>query len=162
MKLCRILALSFVAALFALPLHAQTPDPSATRVQQVQPLVVCDQSFTQTGAANGTVTATTGTPPGGTVFYVCTIDINEIANAAVTGAAGPAEVCATTNLPNNMTWWGSNATMTAGQLTPVITLSWGAYPLKSTTGGTAFTIACTGGQSTYNVRVNMTGFFARP
>ena len=158
-------SLLWATAAFAQQTGATGGNPAPAGVTPVQPYqfaVACDQAFTATGAGNTTVTLTSGTPPAGTVFYVCTLDITEIANAAVTGAAGPAEVCTTTNLINNMTWWGENGTLTTGQMKPLIVQNWLPLALKSVTPGTAFTVACSGGQSTYNVRANMTGFFAKP
>lgn len=155
-----LLALA-VALLLPHAVFAQAAVPGVTPTQSYQPLYACDQTFTATGVGNTTVTLSA---PAQTakVFYICSIDINTIANAAVTAAAGPAEVCATTNMINNMTWWGDNGTYTTGQLKTVITLAFGAVPLKSLLAGTATTIACTGGQASYNVRVNVTGFYGAP
>jgi hypothetical protein len=132
--------------------------PGATPTQSVQPLYNCNQTATATGAANTAVTATL-TPPAGQYAYICTIDIQEVANAAVTGAAGPAPVFTTTNLPTNLVWWGNNATITTGVSVNVLT---GIYPLtlKSATAGTAFTIVTSAGQSTQSVRINVTAYFA--
>lgn len=155
--------LAILALILALPCaaFAQGPAPGATPVQAYQPFYSCDQAFTATGVANTTVTLT-APAQSGKVFYFCSIDINTIANAAVTAAAGPALVCATTNMINNMTWWGDNGTYTTGQLKPAVALSFGVVPLKSLVPSTATTIVCTGGQSTYNVRVNVTGFYGTP
>lgn len=153
-----ILGLALITvALIATP-HAQQVLPGATPTQAVQPMYNCNQTATATGAANTSVTVTL-TPPAGQYAYICTIDIQEIANAAVTGAAGPAPIFTTTNLPTNLVWWGNNATQTTGAFTNVLT---GIYPLtlKSATAGTAFTIVTSAGQSTNNVRINVTGFFA--
>jgi hypothetical protein len=138
--------------------HAQQQVPGATPVQSFQPLYACDQTFTATGAGNTTVTATSGAQ-NGKYFYVCHIDITEVANAAVTGAAGPQPTCTTSNLANNLTWWGDNGALTIGQMKPVIALVFGVVPLKTLQPGTAFTVACSGGQSTQSVRVNLSGFF---
>lgn len=155
-----ILAALFVVMLVGVPTvaSAQQAAQGATPVQAFQPLYSCDQSFTATGVGNTTVTLTIPAQTG-KFFYFCHLDINIIANGAVTAAAGPAEVCATTNMVNNMTWWGDNGTYGTGQLKNVVTLQFGIAPLKSLLAGTATTIACTGGQSTYNVRVNLTGFY---
>lgn len=160
MRLLSALAVA-LALLIPSTALAQQQVSGATAIQAYQPLYSCDQTFTATGVANTTVTVTAPAQPG-KVFYFCSIDINTIANAAVTGAAGPALVCATTNLVNNLTWWGDNSTVTIGVLKPVINLSFGVVPLKSLVLGTATTIACSGGQSTYNVRVNITGFYGTP
>lgn len=155
--------LAILALILALPCAAlaQGPAPGATPVQAYQPFYSCDQSFTATGVANTTVTVT-APAQSGKVFYFCTVDIATVANAAVTGAAGPAEVCTTTNLINNLTWWGDNSTYLTGQLKQVVALTFGVVPLKSLVPSTATTIACSGGQSTYNVRINLTGFYGTP
>jgi hypothetical protein len=154
------LLLGILIAALVTPAFAQQPVPGSTPVQSYQPFYSCDQTFTATGVANTTVTLTAAAQSGMS-FYLCSVDINTIANAAVTAAAGPAEVCATTNLINNLTWWGDNGTYTTGQLKPVIALAFGVVPVKTLQPGVAFTIACTGGQSTYNVRVNVTGFYGK-
>jgi hypothetical protein len=137
---------------------AQQLVPGATPIQAVQPLFNCNQTTTATGAANTAVTATL-TPPAGQYLYICSIDIQETANAAVTGAAGPAPVFTTTNLPTNLVWWGNNATQGTGLNTGVLQV---VYPflLKTATAGTAFTIVTSAGQSTNSVRINVSGFFA--
>lgn len=150
----------FVAVLLlAVPIFAQVQAPGATYTQAAQPLYACTQTATATGAANTAVTATL-TPPAGWYVYLCHIDIVEVANAAVTGAAGPAPVFTTTNLPTNLVWWGDNSTLTTGQMKPVLTLPVGVVPIKSATAGTAFTIVTSGGQSTQSVRINVSAFFA--
>lgn len=154
----RLFGLIFALVIQPYAALAQQAVPGATAVQSFQPLYACDQSFTATGAANTAVTLTAGAQPG-KYFFFCHIDINTVANAAVTAAAGPALVCATTNMVNNMTWWGDNGTYTTGQLKAVITLQFGAVQPKSLAPGVATTIACSGGQSTYNVRINATGFY---
>lgn len=151
------LALLLVAAYLG-PSLAQQVYPGATPVQAVQPLVTCNQTATATGAANTAVTATL-TPPAGQYVYICSIDIVEAANAAVTGAAGPAPIFTTTNLPTNLVWWGNNATQGTGASTNVVTIHW-PIQLKTATAGTAFTIVTSAGQSTDNVRINVTGYFA--
>lgn len=140
---------------------AQAQVPGATPVQAFQPMYACDQAFTATAAGNATTTATAPAQPG-KVFYFCSVDIALIANAAVTGAAGPALACTTSNLINNLIWWGTNETLGTGAMRAVTNLSFGVVPLKSLVAGTATTIACSGGQSTYNVRVNITGFYGTP
>lgn len=157
MKL-RSFVLSLALLICSVPAFAQAPVPGATPVQQYQPFVSCDQAFTATGAGNTSVVVTAPAQSGKT-FYICTIDATEVANAAVTGAAGPAEVCTTANLLANMVWWGNNGTVGTGVNSPIIALSWGVYPLKSLAANTATTVTCSGGQSTYNVRLNMTGFY---
>jgi hypothetical protein len=152
------LGLLAAALLTTSVLYAQQVFPGATPTQAVQPLTNCNQTATATGAANTSVTATL-TPPAGQYVYICTIDIQEVANAAVTGAAGPAPIFTTTNLPTNLVWWGNNATQGTGAFTNVLT---GIYPLtlKSATAGTAFTIVTSAGQSTNSVRINVTAYFA--
>lgn len=157
----RLLLIGLAIALFIPPVHqviAQQAIPGATPVQQFQPLYACDQSATATGVANTTVTLTM-TPPSGQFVYICTLDLTTVANAAVTAAAGPAQIFTTTNFQTNLVWWGDNGTYAAGQQKQALVLSTGAVPIKSASAGTAVTIVATGGQSTYNVRMNMTAFF---
>lgn len=155
-----LLALTF-ALLLATPGSAQQIAPGATPVQALQPLYSCDQAFTATGLGNATVTLTVPAQTG-KVFYICAIDIQQIANAAVTGAAGPAQLFTTTNLVNNLVWWGTNTTLVIGAQVNVITHDYGVAPLKTLLAGTAFTIVGTGGQATLNVRMNVSGFYGTP
>lgn len=139
---------------------AQQTVAGATPVQQVQPLYSCNQTATATGAANTAVTATL-TPPAGQYVYICSIDITIVANAAVTGAAGPAPIFTTTNLPVNLVWWGNNTTLVTGDMKPVIALTWPTIPLKSNAAGTAFTVVTSAGQATESARINLTAFFGQ-
>lgn len=139
--------------------YAQVAVPGSTPVQSFQPLYSCDQTFTATGAGNATTTVTSGAQTG-KYFYLCHIDIVEAANGAVTGAAGPAPTCTTTNLLNNLVWWGENGTLGTGAMKPILTLAFGSVPLKTLQASVAFTVACSGGQAAESVRINMSGFFA--
>lgn len=121
-------------------------------------LNACNVQTTATGAANTAVTATL-TPPSGQYVYICYIHISQVANAAVTGAAGPAPIFTTTNLPTNIVWWGNNATQGTGAFTLVTDSTYG-FPLKSAAPGTAFTIVTSAGQSTNSVRINVAGYYA--
>lgn len=158
MRFPKVFAIGVVGLALSALLYAQQIVPGSTPTQSVQPLYNCNQTISATGAANTAVTATL-TPPSGQYVYICTIDIQEVANGAVTGAAGPAPIFTTTNLPTNLVWWGNNATQGTGAFTNVLT---GIYPLtlKSATAGTAFTIVTSAGQSTDSVRINVTAFFA--
>lgn len=160
MKAKRLIPLVVAAAVLFPPIaaFAQVQAPGATYVQQAQPLFSCNQTTTATGAANTAVTATL-TPPSGQYVYICSIDIQEAANAAVTGAAGPAPVFTTTNLPTNLVWWGNNATQGTGQNTNVVSHDYPTF-LKSATAGTAFTIVTSAGQAANSVRINLVAFFA--
>ena len=141
----------FVALLLlatAMPSHAQ----SASN---------CDQTATATGLATTAAAVTvTLTPPVGQYVYLCSIDITEVANAAVTGAAGPAPLFTTTNLRTNLVWWGDNATQGTG-FHKIIVDKVFPIPLRSQTRGTAFTIVTSAGQSTQSVRINVSAFFAK-
>jgi hypothetical protein len=159
MRFPKTFAFLFLIAALAAAISAQQIVPGTTPVQSVQPLYVCNQTATATGAANTSVTATL-TPPAGQYVYLCHVDISVAANAAVTGAAGPAPIFTTTNLPTNLVWWGTNETLTTGAMRPVLALPFGVVPLKSATAGTAFTIVTSAGQSTMNVRINVSAFFA--
>jgi hypothetical protein len=147
-----------ISVIANLGVHAQQAVPGSTPVQQAQPLYNCNQTQTATGAANTAVTVTF-TPPAGQYFYICSIHIVEVANATVTGAAGPAPIFTTTNLQNQLVWWGDNSSLTTGQQKIVVD---DVFPLllKTSAAGTAFTIVTSAGQSTQNVRINVTGFFA--
>jgi len=124
-----------------------------------QQAAACNVTQTATGAANTAVTVTV--PAGGSLmfFYVCSIDISMVANAAVTGAAGPAPIFTTTNLQNNLVWWGDNSSLTIGQQKQVVALSYVPFGLKTALSNTAFTIVTSAGQATQNVRINVTGFY---
>lgn len=152
------LAILFAVAVNLPATHAQVAQPGATAVQPYQPLYTCNQTATATGAANTAVTATL-TPPAGQYLYICSIYIVSANNAAVTPAAGPAPIFTTTNLPTNLVWWGDNGIATTGLKSNITDVT---YPLllKTAISGTAFTIVTSAGQSTQNVRINVTGFFA--
>ncbi len=81
------------------------------------------------------------------------------ANAAITGAAGPAGVFTTTNLPTNQIWWADNATQGTGWHAIPMNVSW-PTGLKTAQAGTSFSLAQTGGQSTQSFRINCAGYFA--
>jgi hypothetical protein len=145
------IALGLLLALGITQANAQAP------TQQVPTRLDAASSFaTATGAGNTTVTATL-TPPGGQYVYVTFIDIEIGANAAVTGAA-VVQACVTTGLATNMTFEGDNSTLTTGQvkLQPYPF----NVPLKTSSAGTAFSVQCSGLQSTQTMRVNVGGYFA--
>ena len=144
--------------LWALPLLAQQPIPGATAIQQFPPLYACDQTATATGAANTAVTASIPAQ-NGKYIYVCHVDIFEVANAAVTGAAGPAPIFTTTNLATNLVWWGDNATQGTGWQKQITNNTWNTIPLKTAAPGTAFTVVTSAGQSTQSDRINISAFY---
>ncbi len=145
------------ALLIAWPVQAQ--QSSGVLVQQsATRLDACNVTTTATGAANTAVTATINVPAG-QYFYLCYVYIGEAANAAVTGAAGPAPIFTTTNLQTNLVWWGNNATQGTGAFT-LVTDSTFAFPIKTLTPGVAFTIVTSAGQSTDSVRINVAGYYA--
>ncbi len=155
----------FLFAVFALlvvanwhGLRAQQAVAGAVAVQQVQPLYTCNQSITATGAANSGVVATL-TPGITQRVYLCSVYIGEAANGAVTGAAGPVPIFTSTGLPSALVWWGNNATQGTGTFTLVADE---VYPLLIPGAlGTAVTIGVNStGQSTDNVTIRLTGFFA--
>jgi len=126
----------------------------------VQPTVQqypCNQQQTATSAGNGAA-AVTFAAQSGSAFYICSIYISEIANAAVTGAAGPAPLFTTAGLQNNLVWWGDNSSLTIGQLKVITDVVYPLGQVKSLP-NTAFSITNSGGQSTQNVRINVTGFY---
>ena len=121
----------------------------------------CNQTATATGAATTAAAVTvTLTPPDRQFVYICSIDITEVANAAVTGDAGPAPLFTTTNLDTNLVWVGDNATQGTGWSKQVLSQVY-AIPLRTATAGTAFTIVTSAGQSTQSVRINIVGFFGK-
>lgn len=129
----------------------------ATRIQaDPQHLDAATLTCTGTGAGNTSVTCTL-TPPAGQFVYVHTCTVHEVANAAITGAAGPAGLLTTTNLPTNMIWWTDNATQGTGWQKEVMKEVW-PNGLKTAAAGTAFVLTQTGGQSTQTVRINCTGW----
>lgn len=122
-------------------------------------LDACTAQSTATSAGNAVSTVTL-TPPAGQYLYICSIYIAEVGNAAVTGAAGPLPIFTSTGLQTNLVWWGDNSSLTAGQLVKIADTRFD-FPLKTASPGTAFTIASSGtGQSTYNTRMAITGYFA--
>jgi hypothetical protein len=148
---CLVLA----AALFLSPGISAAP---GTPVQQdAQDLKAATLETTATGAANTAVTATIA-PVTGQCIYVTDIYIATVANAAVTGAAGPAPIFTTTGLPTNLVWWGNNTTQVIGDL-KVATDKHFVNPLKVTQ-STAFTIVTSAGQSTESVRINVLAYAA--
>ena len=144
-----MLALCFALGLSAA--HAQAPiQQSPTRLD------ACTSLATATGAGNTTVTATLS-PPAGQYVYICSIEFQVGGNAAVTGAA-VVQACVTSGLSTNITFEADNSTLTAGQVKEFF---YGLpIPWKSAQAGTAFSLACSGLQSTQTLRVNLTGYFA--
>ena len=154
MKKLSILAIVVIAFLSALPMFGQT-----STQQVAERADTCAVQATATGAANTAVTASV-TPPAGQYFYLCSISIFEVANAAVTGAAGPAPIFTTTNLPTNLVYWGDNSTQATGWQKQVAADN---FPLtiKTAAPGTPFTVVTSAGQSTQSVRINITGYFGK-
>lgn len=136
----------------------QQSNPGVSVQASPSMLNACNVMATATGAANTAVTASV-TPPSGQYFYLCYVHISMAANAAVTGAAGPAPIFTTTNLPTNLVWWGNNATQLTGAYT-LVTDSPMGFPIKTAQAGTAFSIVTSAGQSTDSVRINIAGYFA--
>lgn len=138
---------------------AQQSIPGSTPVQQAQPLYTCNQFQSATGAGNTAVTVTLS-PPAGQSVYLCSLYISQAANAVVTVGAGPAPIFTSTNLQNNLVWWGDNAAKTTGQLSVVVDEVFTPWAIKSATAGTAVTIVTSAGQSTQSIRIDATAFFA--
>lgn len=132
------------------------PMPAAPPVQS-SPEFPITFTTTATGAANTAVTATA--PAGTGYFYLCYLHIVEVANAAVTGAAGPAPIFTTTNLPTNLVWWGDNATQGTGFQKVIIDAEFQPTCIKSALPNTATTVVTSAGQSTQSVRINLGGFY---
>lgn len=147
-----------IGLLLSFPLTAAAQSTGVVVQASPSMLNACNVQATATGAANTAVTATV-TPPSGQYFYLCYVHISQAANAAVTGAAGPAPIYTTTNLPTNMVWWGNNITQLTGTYTLVTDSTFG-FPIKTAAPGTAFTIVTSAGQSTNSVRINIAGYFA--
>lgn len=147
-----------LGCLLALAISVSSVEAQVIIQQSPTRLDACNVTGTATGAANTAVTVTI-TPPAGQFFYMCSVYIAQAANAAVTGAAGPAPIFTTTNLPTNLVWWGNNATQGTGLFT-LVTDSTFDYPVKTAAAGTAFTVVTSAGQSTNSVRINVTGYFA--
>jgi hypothetical protein len=141
-----------LVSLLASPVLAQTAiQQSATDLKSAT------LTATATGAANTAVTATIAAVTG-QCLYVTDIYAAVVANAAVTGAAGPAPILTTTGLVTNLVFWGDNSSLTTGQMR-VITDKHYVNPLKVSQ-STAFTIVTSAGQSTENVRINVQAYAA--
>ncbi len=136
---------------------AQSQQPGATAVQQAQPFYNCNQSATATGVANTAVTVTTVVPPAGQYVYLCSVYIATANNATLTPAAGPAPIFTSTNLQNNLVWWGDNSLATTGAR---VLVTDEVFPIliKAASPATAVTIVTSAGQATQNVRINITYF----
>jgi hypothetical protein len=151
-----LLALALGALLLVPSLAFAQSAGGPVRVQQDPGmLTACNQFATATGAGNTSV-APSLNPGGGNYVYVCMIDIEVGANAAVTGA-GVVQGCVTAGLSTNLTFSVDNSTLTAGQLK--VQPYYFAQPLKTSSPGTTFTVTCSGLQSTQTVRVNLSGYF---
>ena len=160
-KLILALALSLLFSGICIT-YGQQAIPGATPVQQVQPLYVCNQTQTATGAANTAVTVTF-TPPAGQFVYLCSFyasQTNPSSTTATTATAGPAPIFTTTNLQNNLVWWGQNSALAAGALYLAVDEVFPPWTIKAAAPGTAVTIVTSAGLSTMNVRLNATAFFA--
>lgn len=149
----RKILLGLILCLFALSASAQV-GPPVTQTRTRQDVGVLQNSAT--GAGNTTVTATL-TPNTGQFIYVTMIEIEVGANAAVTGAA-VVQACATTNLASNLTFEVDNSSLTVGQVK--VQPYYFATPLKTAAMTTAFTVVCSGLQSTQTLRVNIAGYSA--
>jgi hypothetical protein len=143
-------------ALALLALVPVTAYAQATSTQQsASRLDACNASATATGAGNTSVVATL-TPTGGNSVYVCFIDIEVGANAAVTGGA-VVQACVTTGLSTNLTFAPNNTTLVIGDVRPQ-SYSF-ASPIKGAAGA-AFALTCSGLQSTQTLRINIIGYYA--
>lgn len=153
MNFIRSIALALVVVIAPAVAFAQ----AAPVQQSPQDLQAAVLTATATGAGNTAVTATIAAVVG-QCLYVTDIYISEAANAAVTGAAGPAPIFTSTGLPTNLVWWGENGTLGTGVL-KVVTDKHYSHPLKVPQ-STAFTIVTSAGQSTVNVRINVLAYAA--
>jgi hypothetical protein len=152
-------ALSVLLSVLMLSSSAWAQSSGAIIQQNATRADACTAESTATSAGNAVSTVTLQ-PPAGQFVYVCSIYIAEVANAAVTGAAGPLPIFTSTGLTTNLIWWGDNSSLTIGQLVKIADSRFD-YPLKTASPGTPFTIATSGGgQSTYNTRMAITGYFA--
>jgi hypothetical protein len=146
----------FTAAVLALCLAPSAANAQSTSTQQTaKDLKAASLETTATGAANTAVTATLSAVTGQCI-YITDVYIAIVANAAVTGAAGPAPIFTTTGLPTNLVWWGNNTTLVIGDL-KVVTDKHFVNPLK-VPASTAFTIVTSAGQSTESVRINVLAY----
>lgn len=145
-----------IAALFVALLAPSLAFAQATSVQQsASRLDGCNAMATATGAGNTSVVATL-TPTGGNSVYLCWVDIEVGANAAVTGGA-VVQACVTTGLPTNLTFAPNNTTLVIGDVRSQ-TFNF-TNPIKAAAGA-AFVLTCSGLQSTQTLRVNIAGYFA--
>lgn len=155
MKKLTILAL--LIAVLSAPL-ALGQDAGGTQVaQQASHYDACAFAQTATGAGNTAVTVTIPAQAG-KYFNICTVDLLETANAAVTGAAGPAPILTMAGAPNNLIYWGNNTTLVIGD-TRDFPYSYMPNGYKSSL-GTAMTFTLSAGQATQSVRVTVTGWYS--
>lgn len=147
-------------ALLILLLLASQASAQVLTNQSPSDLRSCTAESTATAASNAVATVTL-TPPAGQYVYICSIYIAEVINATVTGAAGPLPIMTTTGLQTNLVYWGDNSqTLGAGGLIKIADSRFG-FPMKTASPGTAFTIGSSGtGQSTSNIRMTITGYYA--
>lgn len=124
--------------------------------------VVCNEpvAATATGLGNATVTATIA-GVANRMVYLHTVDVQMVANAAVTGAAGPAPTITSSALAGGVTlvWWGDNSALIIGQQRQVVSALFPPFTVRAQSLGASLTITSTGGQATQNVRINLTGCY---
>jgi hypothetical protein len=152
----RIFAFVLGLVLYSASAFAQGATPT---YQTATMYNVCNVQATATGVANTSVVATVPAQ-GGYFFNVCSMEFTVVANAAVTGAAAPAQLYTTTGLATNLIFWGNNTTLVIGDSRDQN--HYYALPLQTTTAGTAFVVTGTGGQASQTIRINVTGFYSRP
>lgn len=124
---------------------------------------VCDDPIyaSATGLGNATVTATL-TAKAGVHIYLQTVDVQMVANAAVTGAAGPAPIITTSTLFGGvaLVWWGDNSSLTIGQQRQVVSAVFPPFSVRTNVLGNSITVTSSAaGQASQNVRINLTGCY---
>jgi len=158
MLMRRLVRLVLLLGLLGVPALGMAQTPTLVQISPYR-LDGCSMTATATGAANTAVTATIPALSS-KYFNVCTIHIVMVANAAVTGAAGPAPIFTTTNLPTNLVFWGDNGTLGTGAMKELAFQNYMPNGLKTALPGTAFTIVTSAGQSTQSVRINVAGWYS--
>lgn len=123
--------------------------------------VPCQDFFTNSGTQAGNVALNVqATGKANQFFYPTLFEAHVIANAAVTGAAGPAGIITTSGLAINLAWLVTNESLSIGQTKQVMTINIPYGTLRTSAPNTNFLLQYNGsGQATYNIRVNLAGCY---
>lgn len=124
----------------------------------------CDEPVyaSATNTANNTFAATLA-GVANKFIYIHTIDVQMVANAAVTGAAGPVPLLTTSTMFGGavLVWWGDNSSLTIGQQRQIVAVTFSPFTLRTNVPGNSFTLTSSGGQASQNVRINLVGCYSQ-